>query len=147
MKYSLSIIIICATLSPNAIAEVGKFEHEIEERKTSFTQIEDLNEQIKINLKSDDIPWPVLQANTDTLLAASSSLSNLFPQGSHENSRAKQKIWNTPAKFKNELALMDSHFRALNNAVLQKDTHAAKLALKKANSTCSNCHRKYRSWW
>ncbi|AQS36708.1 Cytochrome C' [Shewanella psychrophila] len=147
MKYSPSIIIICATLSLNAIAKVNKFEDEIKERKASFTQIEELNDQIEADLKSDEIPWPVLLANSSNLLAATSSLSGLFPQGSHENSRAKQKIWNTPTKFKNELALMDRHFHALNTAILQKDTNAAKLALKKANSTCNSCHRKYRSWW
>ncbi len=147
MKYSPSIIIICATFSLNALAEVDKFEDEITERKASFTQIDELNEQIEADLKSDKIPWPVLQTNSSNLLTSASSLSGLFPLGSHENSRAKQKIWNTPTTFKNELVLMERHFNALNTAILQKDIDAAKLALKKANSTCNSCHRKYRSWW
>lgn len=147
MKYSTGVFMLCAALSQSAVAEEGAFEREIEARKASFSQIEELSERIETDLESDDIPWPILEANTTALLDASSSLINLFPEGSHENSRAKQKIWSRPTEFKSGLTQMNNHFESLKTAVLQKKPDAAERALGQANDICGSCHRKYRSWW
>lgn len=147
MKYSTGVLILCAALSQTAVAEEGAFEREIEARKASFSQIEELSERVEIDLESDNIPWAILEANTTALLDASSSLNGLFPEGSHENSRAKQKIWHSPIEFKRGLTQMNIHFESLKTAVFQKKTDAAERALDQANDMCGSCHRKYRSWW
>lgn len=147
MKYLSSMVLISVLLSPVALCAADSFDNEITARQAAFTQIDENSEAVEDELDSNNINWQTLEQRSAELVTASSSLKVLFPKGSHENSKAKDKIWEDAAKFNATLAKMDVQFLALNNAIKQKNSTAAEEALNLATSTCNGCHRKYRSLW
>jgi cytochrome c556 len=147
MKYLSSMVLISVLLFPLALCAEGSFDNVITARQAAFTQIDESSEAVEDKLDSSDINWQTLNQHSAELVAASSSLKVLFPKGSHENSKAKEKIWDDAAQFNAELAKMNVQFLALNNAIKQKNSNAAEEALNQATSACNGCHRKYRSLW
>ncbi len=147
MKHLSSLILISALVSPVTFSAEGSFEHEIAARQAAFTQIDESSELIEDELDSKSVDWQLLEKSSAEVVTASSSLPELFPAGSHDNSKAKEKIWDNTTKFNAALAKMDGQFLALQNAVQRKDRDAAEVALEQATSTCNGCHRKYRSLW
>jgi cytochrome c556 len=147
MKYLSSMVLISGLLSPLVLCAEGSFDNVITTRQAAFTLIDESTEAIEDELDSSNINWQTLEQRSAKLVTASSSLKVLFPKGSHENSKAKEKIWDDAARFNAALAKMDVQFLALNNAIKQKNSTSAEEALNQATSACNGCHRKYRSLW
>lgn len=135
------------TAQASEIVSTEKLDQDVEQRQAAFSQIDKLQEQMDDMLDDDDYNWQQLENVSTALTANSASLQHLFTPGSQLESKAKGKVWDDNQKFKAALAKMDNCFVMMDSAIKQQDIHAAKIALKQANNTCSSCHRQYRSRW
>ena len=146
--------LLCTTtvlLSTYAIAEQGDdlpvYSNKIEQRQHAFTQIETLIEKAGDTLDGNDTNWQTLKETSLELTAHSQSLLTLFPEGSHEGSKAKESVWSQPEKFNRLLTQMDQGFQELFQGSQQGDVSLAESGLEAAQDTCKSCHRSYRSRW
>ena len=146
--------LLCTTtvlLSTYAIAEQGDdlpvYSNKIEQRQHAFTQIETLIEKAGDTLDGNDTNWQTLKETSLELTAHSQSLLTLFPEGSHEGSKAKESVWRQPEKFHRLLTQMDQGFQELFQGSQQGDVSLAESGLEAAQDTCKSCHRSYRSRW
>ena len=119
----------------------------IEKRQQAFVQIESGAKLAGKTLDNNQVDWDSLEQISQQLHESSVSLHSLFPEGSHQGSKAKEKVWKDKAKFERSLNQMDAGFEQLYQATLAEDKKAAQQGLKSAQSTCKACHRQYRSRW
>ncbi|WP_261396760.1 c-type cytochrome [Photobacterium rosenbergii] len=119
----------------------------IEQRQQAFVQIESGAKLAGKTLDNNQVDWDSLEQISQQLHESSVSLHSLFPEGSQQGSKAKEKVWKDKAKFERSLNQMDAGFEQLYQATLTEDKKAAQQGLKSAQSTCKACHRQYRSRW
>ena len=119
----------------------------IEQRQQAFVQIEEGAKLAGKTLDKNQVDWDSLEQISQQLHQSSVSLHALFPEGSQQGSKAKEKVWKDKAKFERSLNQMDAGFEQLYQATLTQDKKAAQQGLKSAQSTCKACHRQYRSRW
>lgn len=128
-------------------ATVLTFEEAISQRQSTFGLIEHDAKDMGKALKAKEVNWDRLELTAKKLHEASTRLDSLFPEGSLEGSKAKDKVWDDNVKFERLLNEMDDGFELLYQATLEKDKSLAQQGLKQAQSTCKACHRQYRSRW
>ncbi|PSW15666.1 cytochrome C [Photobacterium rosenbergii] len=119
----------------------------IEQRQQAFVQIESGAKLAGKTLDNKQVDWEGLEQISQELHQSSVSLHSLFPEGSQQGSKAKEKVWKDKAKFERSLNQMDAGFEQLYQATLTADKKVAQQGLKSAQSTCKACHRQYRSRW
>ena len=122
-------------------------EQAIQLRQHAFVQIENDAKQAGKALNNKQVDWEGLEQISQGLHESSVSLLSLFPEGSQEGSKAKQKVWSDKVKFERLLKEMDKGFEQLYQATINEDKPSAQQGLKQAQSTCKACHRQYRSRW
>ncbi|EIZ9928853.1 c-type cytochrome [Vibrio parahaemolyticus] len=115
----------------------------IEARQEAFSLIEDQLDSASDLIDGKDTKWQQLEHLAKQLTDASQTLS--FPKGSHEGSKASEKIWQDPDKFQQLMAQMDQGISELYQASQQRDASMAEDSIDKAEKTCRSCHRAYRS--
>ncbi|MGR5062990.1 cytochrome c [Photobacterium sp. DNB22_13_2] len=116
-------------------------------RQSAFELIEQDAKLAGKALKAKEVNWDNLKPTTKKMYEASTRLESLFPEGSLEGSKAKDKVWKDRARFEQLLNEMDDGFVQLYQATMKEDKAAAQQGLKQAQSTCKACHRQYRSRW
>jgi cytochrome c556 len=120
------------------------FDVEIEARHDAFHAIEDNVKSVGKMLKSGELDWDMLTRYSAELAKNSSSLKDLFPEGSQGDSRAKAAVWEKNDRFLAGLDKLDGGFQALYVAAQSQDTKAAMAGFKQATGTCKGCHRTFR---
>lgn len=143
MKKSLTSLVILMSLI--SYAHANDYRPQIKERQNAFEQIESQSDDVEDLI--DDANWDELEKVSLSLSQHSHALLTLFPQGSHEGSKAKESVWTNPDKFNTLLTKMDEGFQELYQASQQHDRGLAEDGLEKAQDTCNSCHRSYRSRW
>lgn len=129
------------------VTNAQNFSLEIESRQSAFESIEDISEQVEEMLDSRNLDWSAIEMQSAQLDQHGKSLSQLFPEGSGDGSKAKQKVWQEPAKFERLLAQMQQGFEELHTASQNQNQSVAQAWLEQAQGSCKGCHRSYRSRW
>ncbi|MEZ8824517.1 cytochrome c [Vibrio amylolyticus] len=123
------------------------YEKQIDDRQAAFSQIEQELDSAKRIINGNKTYWVELKQHSELLQQYGLVLADSFPVGSHTGSKAKEKIWDSLDKFDQLLSQMTMSFDDLEKASQRRDPTMANDAIKRANSTCRNCHRSYRSRW
>lgn len=147
LEYLASGSLVAAALLLTTSAVASSHQAVIEQRQHGFEAIDEQAEQIERELKADKIDWLRVQELAENNQGLSENLLGQFPQGSAEDSRAKDKIWTERTEFDGLLKQMEQGFGELYQAAGAGQFSAAKQGLKQAKDTCRACHRKYRSFW
>lgn len=134
-------------LIPTQPFAASHFDEQILARQDAFTQIENSLEEVEDALEAKDVDWQKLTVYTEQLALVSQPLVTLFPEGSDEASRAKKSIWESPADFQKRMEALNSAILVLADDIKRQDISSAEKILQQVNSSCSGCHRKYRSLW
>jgi len=140
-------IMICSLLLVPLATSAQDFGSEIEARQAAFESIEDKSENLEDMLASRNLDWAAIETQSQQLDQHGKSLSQLFPNGSADGSKAKEKVWQDPAKFERLLAEMQQGFEELYTASQAQAQSVAQAGLEQAQATCKGCHRTYRSRW
>ncbi|GHA39520.1 cytochrome c [Photobacterium aphoticum] len=124
-------------------------EQAIEQRQAAFSDIDSTTRSVARALKQDDVDWVWVSEKADELQQHSQRLSGLFPLGSAEGSKTKEKVWDNKHQgaFHTGLAHMDAGFVALYHAAQKQNRQAALQGVEEAQSTCKGCHRQFRALW
>tara|TARA_Y100001956_G_scaffold77839_1_gene88786 strand:+ start:499 stop:930 length:432 start_codon:yes stop_codon:yes gene_type:complete len=143
MKYRIVSLLFALPLLAAAQSNIDV----IDQRQEAFSQIESLTKKVNKTLNGSATDWNLLQTQSETLHNSSHSLTNLFPAGSKQGSKAKEDVWQKPDQFNQLLQKMDEGFETLYLASQAQDIKQAQQGLKTAEQTCRSCHRSYRSRW
>ncbi|KZN53812.1 hypothetical protein N474_19770 [Pseudoalteromonas luteoviolacea CPMOR-2] len=119
----------------------------VESRQNAFESIETLVDEAEDLLDSREVKWQKLLAVSAKLNVQGEIVLNAFPQGSHQNSRAKSRIWERWGHFESMMSQMDQGFKTLKKGSESQDARMALRGLETAADTCRDCHRSYRSFW
>lgn len=138
-----------AFMSLAMVQEVHAMGHveSITTRQGAFERIESQTEWVDDQVNESQVDWQALQAASEQLLEDSLLLSEAFPVGSQQGSKAKESVWKKPEKFQQLLTEMQQGYRQVVDGAKSQSVEAVEKGLDAANSTCRSCHRSYRSRW
>ncbi|KZN37993.1 hypothetical protein N480_14715 [Pseudoalteromonas luteoviolacea S2607] len=129
------------------LASANSVNTAVESRQNAFEAIESLVDEAEDLLDAREIKWQKLLAVSAQLNAQGDIVLNAFPRGSHQNSRAKPRIWEKWGHFEGMMSQMDQGFKLLHKGSETQNTRLALQGLEAAADTCRSCHRSYRSFW
>lgn len=137
--------ILLLTLLLPSVTWANNYADVIETRQKAFSLIEEQLDSASDLIDGDDTNWQQLEQVAKQLTDASQTLTTSFPQGSHDGSKANEKIWQDPTKFEQLMAKMDQGISQLYQASQQRNVDMAEEGIERAEDTCRSCHRSYRS--
>jgi len=144
MKY---IIVFCLLFSGHAFSEDEDFRALSLERRQAFTNIEDNLDLIIDNAEAAEINWQKILLISQDLNEDILFLKQSFPEKSHKNTRARERIWNNLKDFKERFSSLKSSIDNIEKSVKKKNRRGVIESWDEAGDTCNACHRRYRTFW
>lgn len=96
-------------------------------------------------IASGDVTWSGhAVGHAEALNALAMSLSDIFPEGTADGSRAKPEIWQNWSDFQSKISGFQSATQALVHAAHGGDRAAIGEAAQAVGQTCRGCHTDYR---
>lgn len=140
-----SLVAISLIASTGAVAKEPQ--NVVEQRQQGFELIDKNIEQLEDELEEANVDWLRVKQLANDNQQLSEQMFELFPHGSSDGSRAKERIWDDWNKFEGMLGQMNQGFTQLYQAAEKEQLATAQQGLEWAEDSCSSCHRKYRSLW
>ncbi len=142
MYFTICTLAACTT-TQSSLAE--DFSNTIKQRQQTFKAIEAFIDDFEKPISN--IEWEIINKKISELAKLTHQLPELFPPGSSEDSKSKEKIWDSKQDFNHRLAELNNAFNNMQQASLEKKWQLLTENYKIAKNSCNSCHRKYRSLW
>lgn len=114
-------------------------------RQKLFTNIEENSEVLEDLV--DDKKWQKAAPLADEIADDIEKLSNLFPDLTDDEGRARDAVWAEWPEFSDSLQRFENDFRAVSTTITAGEYEKAENKLDDATSSCRSCHMSYRSLW